>query len=319
MKEVIKIKNILLILTTIILISNTSYARRVKETSITLSTGLEVQKIAPKEDFKNPFQVLIDEMILQIKWRGKTEKIVEDIIAAAEQFLRNTFEISSQTIKGNIVPFSQLRRQPAFSKTYSFMTTFHNPDQGYIQIFINSELLQKHSDAEFVRGIIHEVLTFSLQPDEFFSLSRKDPEGLFYATETGGYKLLIEGFANFFTEVPFTLEMAKSYADALKDECFASLFPGLDEDRIELIKEQSWYRNAHPLGLMMFDVFSRINPEAMWEYALTFYSRVLGGDINLVSIASINVKEILYQDYVSLCQLAGEEPYPRYIFFKDEK
>ncbi len=314
-----KNKKIFLILTAAVLFaSNPAQARRVKENQVTLSTGLKVEKILIAEGFNNPFQKLIDDIIIQVKWRGRTDKLVEDAIAATEQYLRDTFGISPQPIKGNIVPFSQLRKQPAFSKTYSFMTTFHNPDQGYIQIFINSELLQKHSDAEFVRGIIHEVLSFTLQPDEFFSLSKKDPEGLFYATETGGYKLLIEGFANFFTEVPFTLEMAKSYADALKDECFASLFPDLDEGRIELIREQNWYRNAHPLGLIMFDVFSRINPEAAWEYTRTFYSRILDGDINLVGIASINVKEILYQDYVSLCQLAGEEPYPRYVFFEDE-
>lgn len=294
-------------------------ARRVRGDSVVLSTGLRVSKVSSPVSFVNPFLKYINDAVVQVKWRGRTDAVVKDIIEISERCLKDEYGISLPPIVGNIIPFSELRKMPAFHNAYSFMTTFYNHTEKHIQIMIDEELLSKCSDREFVQGVMHEVISFGLFPLHFFRLHEEDPEGLFYATEAGGYKLIPEGFADFLTNGPFTLKQAKEYANALRDGCFPYLFPNLDKGEIDMLRRNRWYNNAHPLGLLMFDVFSRVNPEAMLEYAKTFFNRLLGENATLVDIGSLNAKEIIYQDYVKLCGLVGEEPYPRYVFFESEK
>jgi hypothetical protein len=283
----------------------------------TLSTGINIALKPPTHGATiHPFTRLMTRWYQIIRQEGINDDSINKILQDARNHLLGVLGQTIPPTAAELVTQDTLLASPnGTSRTR--MKSFIDQKSSAYTLRISELFSREMSPKEIVHRLAHEVFCLLLVPED---ISRRllchAPECM-QAIRASHVLSFSEGLANFQVKIPLDAHTIRLYAEGLRDGDFDArlIRRGVIDPDIRQDRKSAWYENPFPLGFLLFEAFSRINPEQMWTYAFTFIHEQLKGDYSLENLQRTDFAVAMYGDYAKLSGLLDENPLPPYVFF----
>lgn len=293
--------------------------KEVNPKEITLSTGMKIETKGPYDKIViYPHSEIEEELVKLVKESGVSDSTLQSVAQISRDHFERKLKRALPVVHVNTIPHDLIMGLPT-GKPHTRMISGLHPVFG-LHIGISRENSVGMTSQEFVSGIIHEIYANILLP-EVMVQNQLEIQGYSNALYASHVPFLGEGLANFELGIPLNRELLIAYANGLRDDNFDDVLRrrGVRNKSDIRATRDDWFNNPHIIGSFLCDVFSRVNPQQMWEYVLSFFDRNLNGDYSVQSLQKVNIAQIMYDDYVKLSNFLGEIPYPKNVFIRDMK
>jgi len=298
-----------------------SIGQKTESEEVTLSTGMVVTKSQPNREMTYPLLDIIPELHQMAREPGFSHSLFKEIVARVKGRIEEGLGKETLPIDLIFLSSEEFTHRYGENRRNSTMSASINLKKKRIELCINEEHCKDLSEEVWILSIAHEIFGLLLVPPKLIDSLYREMMSDEDVIEPLVYSKIVhlgEGLANFETGLPYGARYIKGYADAIEmGESSVPIRNPINGQISHLLEAHDWHTDPHPLGSLLFDTFSRINPEQMWEYAFSFIEETLEGDYSVERIGQVDFARVMYEDYVKLSRLLGEEPYPSYVFFEE--